>query len=209
MGAGMTHGRIRVLVAEDQQMVLGAIAALLALEEDIEVVAQAADGDEALAKVRQLSPDILLTDIEMPGLSGIEVAAAIDTERLATRTIVVTTFGRIGYLSRARQAGVRGYLLKDAQFEELLAAIRVVAAGGRAISPALADDGAIAEPDPLNAREREVLKLAEQGLTNKDIGSRLGLAAGTIRNYLSEAGLKLGAVNRIDACRIARSNGWL
>ena len=205
----MKAERIRVLIAEDQQMVLGAIATLLALEEDIDVVAQAVDGDEAMAKVRRLSPDILLTDIEMPGLSGIEVAAAIKAERLTTKTIVVTTFARIGYFSRARQAGVYGYLLKDAQFEELLSAIRVVAAGGRAISPALAADSGAAESDPLSTREREVLRLAEQGLTNKDIACRLGLAAGTIRNYLSEAGLKLGAVNRIDAYRIARSNGWL
>lgn len=205
----MNAARIRVLVAEDQQMVLGAIAALLGFEEDIEVLGQAIDGDQALALARRLRPDILLTDIEMPGLSGLDVAAAINAEELATRTIIVTTFGRHGYLARARRAGVRGYLLKDAPIEELLAAIRTVAKGGTAISQALDMAGAAADMDPLNDRERGVLRLAEQGLSNKDIGFRLGLAAGTIRNYLSEAGAKLGAGNRIDACRIARSSGWL
>ena len=136
---------------------------------------------------RQRLPDILLTDIEMPGLSGIDVAAAISAEELHTRTIVVTTFGRPGYLARARNAGVRGYLLKDAPFEELLSSIRRVAGGGEAVSPALATASRDVDPDPLNDRERDVLRLAEQGLTNRDIASRLGLALGTIRNYLSEA----------------------
>lgn len=205
----MSGGRISILVAEDQQMVLEAIAALLALEDDIEILAKAVNGDDALAEVRRLRPDILLTDVEMPGLSGIDLARAIREEALRTRTIVVTTFGRTGYLARARQAGVRGYLLKDAPFEELLCAIRTVAAGGEAVSPALAGAADEAEPDPLNDRERDVLRLAEQGLTNRDIASRLGLALGTIRNYLSEASAKLGARNRIDAYRIARHNGWL
>ena len=205
----MTGARIRVLVAEDQQLVLGAIATLLAFEDDIEVLGQATDGDQALALVRRCRPDILLTDIEMPGLSGLDVAARISAEKLGTRTIVVTTFGRAGYLARARQAGVRGYLLKDAPIEELLAAIRIVAGGGTAIARALDLAAATADPDPLNDRERNVLRLAEQGLSNRDIGSRLGLAAGTIRNYLSEASAKLGAGNRIDACRIARASGWL
>lgn len=190
-------------------MVLEAIAALLALEDDIEVLGTVTDGDRAIAAARRLRPDILLTDIEMPGLSGIDVAAAISAETLGTRTIVVTTFGRPGYLARARKAGVRGYLLKDAPFEELLAAIRTVAGGGEAISPALAEARREVDSDPLNDRERDVLRLAEQGLTNRDIASRLGLAMGTIRNYLSEASSKLGARNRIDAYRIARNNGWL
>lgn len=198
-----------MLVAEDQQMVLEAIASLLALEDDIEVLGKAANGDIALAEVRRLLPDILLTDIEMPGLSGIDVASAISAEALSTRTIVVTTFGRPGYLTRARSAGVRGYLLKDAPFEELLSAIRTVAVGGEAVSAALANADRDWDPDPLNDRERAVLRLAEQGLTNRDIASRLGLALGTIRNYLSEASTKLGARNRIDAYRIARNNGWL
>lgn len=205
----MNGAGIRVLVAEDQQLVLGAIAALLAFEADIEVLGQANAGDQALALVRLYVPDILLTDIEMPGLSGLDVAAAIRAEDLPTRVIVVTTFGRSGYLLRARRAGVRGYLLKDAPIDELLAAIRMVAGGGIAISHALEVTAAGADADPLNDRERDVLRWAEQGLSNKDIGSRLGLAAGTIRNYLSEAGAKLGAGNRIDACRIARSSGWL
>jgi two-component system response regulator DesR len=182
---------------------------LLALEDDIEVLGKVTHGDDSLARVRRLRPDILLTDIEMPGLSGIDVAAAIDAEGLPTRTIVVTTFGRPGYLARARSAGVRGYLLKDAPFEELLSSIRTVAGGGEAVSPALAAASQDVDFDPLNDRERDVLRLAEQGLTNRDIASRLGLAMGTIRNYLSEASAKLNAGNRIDAYRIARNNGWL
>lgn len=205
----MSPDRISVLVAEDQQMVLEAIAALLALEDDMIVLAKVTDGDSALTKVRQLRPAILLTDIEMPGRSGIDVAAVIGAEGLPTRTIIVTTFGRPGYLTLARRAGVRGYLLKDAPFDQLLAAIRTVAGGGEAVSPALLEAGKDAEQDPLNERERDVLRLAEQGLSNKDIASRLGLAMGTIRNYLSEASLKLGAKNRVDASRIARNSGWL
>lgn len=205
----MTMRPIRVLVAEDQQLVLGAIAALLALEDDIDIVGQARDGDAALVAVRRLTPDILVTDIEMPGRSGIDVADAIADEALPTRTIMLTTFGRMGYFARARRAGVRGYLLKDAPIDELLAAIRTVASGGRAISPALIEASDHATPDPLNPRERDVLRLAESGLSNRDIGDTLGLAAGTVRNYLSDAGSKLGAGNRIEACRIARGSGWL
>ncbi|GAA3718135.1 response regulator transcription factor [Sphingomonas cynarae] len=201
--------RLRIVVAEDQALVLGAIAALLTLEPDLTVVGRAVDGDAALTLVRLLKPDILLSDIEMPGLTGLEAAAVIAAERLPTATVIVTTFARPGYLTRARAAGVRGYLLKDAPVEELAAAIRTVAAGGRAIPQTLAAAAAEAGRDPLTDRERDALRLAEDGLSNKRIAERLGLSSGTVRNYLSDAAGKLGAANRIEAGRLARRNGWL
>lgn len=200
---------IRIVVAEDQAMVLGALAALLALEPDLAIVGQARDGEAALTLARDVRPDILLTDIEMPGLTGIDVAARITAEALPTRTVIVTTFARPGYLSRAREAGVRGYLLKDAPVETLAGAIRTVAAGGRVIPPELAAAAWEAGPDPLSERERAVLRLAEEGLPNKEIARRLALSPGTIRNYLADAAAKLGAGNRIEAGRLARARGWL
>ena len=200
---------IRIVVAEDQALVLGAIATLLGFEADLAVVGQATDGDAALAMVRDLAPDILLTDIEMPGLSGIELAQAIAAAGLATRVVIVTTFGRPGYLRRAQAAGVSAYLLKDTPVERLADAIRTVAAGGRVIAPDLASATWDAGEDPLTDRERAALRLAEEGLSNKEIGRRLTLSPGTVRNYLSEAAAKLGAGNRIEAGRIARVNGWL
>lgn len=200
---------INIVIAEDQALVLGAIAALLALEDDFRIVGRVQDGETALAMVRELRPDVLLADVEMPGLSGIEVAQAIRDGGLTARTIMVTTFARPGYLTRARSAGVRGYLLKDTPAEDLAAAIRTVAAGGVVIPLDLADAARDAGTDPLTDRERDVLRLAEQGMPNRRIADRLGLSAGTVRNYLSEAATKLGAFNRIEASRIARSNGWL
>lgn len=200
---------IRVVVAEDQVMVLGALASLLALEPDVTIVGQAHDGEAAISLVRDLLPDVLLTDIEMPGLTGIDVAAAIGAAKLPTRVVIVTTFARPGYLSRARDAGVHGYLLKDAPVETLAEAIRTVAAGGRVIPPELAAAAWEAGADPLSERERTVLRLAEEGLPNKEIARRLSLAPGTIRNYLADAAAKLGAGNRIEAGRLARSRGWL
>ena len=199
---------IRVVLAEDQGLVRGALAALLGLEPDIDVVAQASDGDEALERVRAERPDVLVTDIEMPHLSGIDVAAAIRAEKLATKVVIVTTFGRTGFLRRALDAGVGGYLLKDAPARELADAIRRVAAGGRAIDPQLAID-TWTENDPLTERERGVLRLSADGLSASAIGAKLGLTDGTVRNYLSEAIGKLGAANRIEAARIARDKGWL
>lgn len=199
---------IRVVLAEDQGLVRGALAALLQLEGDIDVVAQANDGDEAIALVRSEHPDVLVTDIEMPGRSGIDVATAIATEKLATRVVIVTTFARPGFLRRALDAGVGGYLLKDSPARELADAVRRVAGGGRAIDPKLALDS-WTERDPLTERERGVLRLSAEGLSAAAIGERLGLTDGTVRNYLSEAGSKLGAANRVEAARIARDKGWL
>ncbi len=200
---------IRIVIAEDQALVLGALAALLDLETDLEVIGRAADGPSALDLALTLKPDVLVSDIEMPGLSGIEVAARLRAQGSATRVLIVTTFGRAGYLRRALEAGVRGYLLKDGPSAVLAAAVRTVAAGGRAIAPELADAAWDAAPDPLTERERAVLRLAEEGRGNRDIAAALDLSPGTVRNYLSEAAQKLGAANRIEAGRIARANGWL
>ena len=203
---------IRVVIAEDQAMVLGALAALLELEPDIDVIGQAADGDEALALVRQLRPDVLVTDIEMPGSTGLELAAEVAELRhkgeLATKVVILTTFARAGYLRRALDAGATGYLLKDAPASQLADALRRVHAGGRAVDPELAV-GAWGEEDPLTDRERRVLRLAAEGQTTAAIATALGLSEGTVRNYLSEAIGKLGASNRVEAARIAREKGWL
>ena len=199
---------IRVLVAEDQGMVLGALAALLALEVGISVVGKAADGLEAWTLVEKLAPDVLVSDIEMPGLTGLDLAERIRAARLACRVLIVTTFGRPGYLRRALDAGVTGYLLKDHPSEQLAAAIHKVALGQRVIAPELAEI-AWAPSSPLSERERAVLRLAEQGRSNKEIADSLGLSPGTVRNYLHEAAQKLDAANRVEATRIARANGWL
>ena len=203
---------MRVVIVEDQAMVRGALAALLELEGDIEVVAQASDGDEALALVKEHEPDVLVTDIEMPGSTGLELAAAVAELRqrgeLATKVVILTTFARAGYLRRALDAGAAGYLLKDAPASQLADALRRVHAGGRAVDPELAVE-AWGEEDPLTDRERRVLRLAAEGHTTAAIASALGLSEGTVRNYLSEAIGKLGASNRIEAARIAREKGWL
>lgn len=199
---------IRVLIAEDQAMVLGALAALLEIEGDFEVVGRAQDGEEALAICRQKKPDVVLTDIEMPRRTGLELAAAIRQEKLPTRVIILTTFARGGYLRRALDAGASGYLLKDSPAEHLANAVRRVNAGGRVIDPELAAE-AWSEPDPLTDRERQVLRMAGEGTTSAEIASTLHLSEGTVRNYLSEAISKLGAGNRIEAARIARDKGWL
>lgn len=201
---------IRVVLAEDQAMVRGALAALLELEGDITVVAQAADGDAALAATLEHRPDLLVTDIEMPGRSGLELAAAVREAPTggSTRVVILTTFARAGYLRRALDAGVRGYLLKDAPAARLADALRRVHAGGRAVDPDLAAEAWGAD-DPLSDRERQVLRMAGDGASGADIARSLGLSEGTVRNYLSEAIGKLGAANRVEAARIARENGWL
>jgi two-component system response regulator DesR len=199
---------IRLVLAEDQALVRGALAALLGLEHDLEVVGACADGDSALAEVQRLAPDLLVTDIEMPGRTGLELAEAVRSLNLPTRVVIVTTFARAGYLRRALDAGVRGYLLKDAPAEKLAEALRQVHRGGRAIDPQLAM-AAWDEVDPLNERERQILRLAGEGAKSADIAARLNLSQGTVRNYLSEAIGKLGAENRIEAYRVARQRGWL
>jgi two-component system response regulator DesR len=200
--------KIRVLIVEDQAMVLGALGALLGLEQDIEVAGQAHDGAAALQAVRALQPDVVLTDIEMPQMTGLELAAEIKKLRLPCRVIILTTFARSGYLRRALDAGVSGYLLKDAPSKILATAIRRVHAGQRAIDPELAAE-AWSEADPLTDRERQVLRFAADGAAGAEIAARLKLSEGTVRNYLSEAISKLGASNRTEAARIARQKGWL
>jgi two-component system response regulator DesR len=200
---------IRVLLAEDQAMVRGALSALLNLESDIEVLGSAPDGEAAWREVQRLKPDVLVTDIEMPGLTGLELAQRIQRhDELPVKVIIVTTFARPGFLRRALDAGVSGYLLKDAPAENLAEALRTVHRGGRAIDPQLALE-AWSEADPLNDRERQVLRLAGEGQSASDIATQLSLSHGTVRNYLSEAIGKLGAANRIEAYRLARQKGWL
>jgi two-component system, NarL family, response regulator DesR len=204
----MTARKIRVVIAEDQRMVLGALAALLSLEDDIEIVAQASDGAAALAEVRKHQPDVLITDVEMPGMSGLDVAQSLQRET-QVRVIVLTNFARAGYLRRALEAGVSGYVLKAQPADELADAVRRVHCGLRVIDPQLAAESWSVDADPLTSRQREILRLATDGVSTADIAAQLGIAAGTVRNYLSEAILKLGAANRIEAARIARDKGWL
>ena len=189
-------------------MLRGALAALLGMESDIEVVASAADGEAAWRELQRLKPELLVTDIEMPGLTGLELAQRIQRHQLPVKVVIVTTFARAGFLRRALEAGVCGYLLKDAPAEDLAEALRKVQRGGRAIDPQLAVD-AWGEADPLNDRERQALRLAGEGLSAGEIAQRLNLSHGTVRNYLSEAIGKLGAGNRIEAARLARQKGWL
>ena len=204
---------IRVLLAEDQAMVRGALSALLALESDIEVLGSVADGEAAWRELQRLQkidglPDVIVSDIEMPNLTGLELAQRIRERALPVKVVIVTTFARSGYLRRALDAGVVGYLLKDAPAEKLAEALRQVHRGGRAIAPELALE-AWSEADPLNERERQVLRLAGEGLGAGEIAERLHLSHGTVRNYLSEAIGKLGVSNRIEAHRLARQKGWL
>jgi two-component system response regulator DesR len=200
---------IRVALAEDQTMVLGALAALLDLEPDISVVAQSANGRDALAAVTRLTPDVLVTDIEMPHMTGLELAASLRESHPNTRTIILTTFARPGYLRRAMDAGARGYLLKDRPAKELADAVRRVHRGLRVVDPELATEAWNAELDPLTDRERQILQRAGDGRSSTEIANELHLSEGTVRNYLSEAIAKLGASNRVDAARIARTKGWL
>ena len=199
---------IKVLIVEDQRMLRTALSALLSLEDDIDVVGSAGDGLEGMELTRQLKPDVVIADIEMPKKTGLDLANWIKDQKLATRVIIVTTFARSGYLRRALDAGVSGYLLKDSPGDVLPDAIRTVYNGGRSIDPELATQ-AWSESDPLTDRERQVLRLSAAGLTNSQIASKLNLNDGTVRNYISEAISKLSANNRIDAARIARDKGWL
>lgn len=199
---------IRVLLAEDQAMMRGALAALLKLEPDIDVLGAVADGEAVLREAHRLRPDIVIADLEMPGLSGLDVALRVQRFETPCKVVILTTFARAGYLRRALDAGVAGYLLKDAPSEELAAALRTVYAGGRVIDPQLAVN-AWSEADPLNDRERQILRLAGEGASTLEISTALNLSQGTVRNYLSEAIGKLGVSNRIEASRLARQKGWL
>lgn len=200
---------IRLVLAEDQAMVRGALSALLRLENDLSVVAEVGDGDAAWQAVQTHSPDVLVTDIEMPWVTGLELAQRVHEAKLSTKVVILTTFVRAGYLRRALDVGVRGYLLKDAPSEQLAAALRQVHAGGRVIDPQLAVETWATEVDPLTERERQILRLAGEGVKTSDIAQRLNLSPGTVRNYLSEAISKLGAANRIEAYRTARAKGLL
>jgi two-component system response regulator DesR len=199
---------IKVLIAEDQAMVLGALAALLEIEGDIQVVGRAQTGKAALKLALELAPDVVLTDIEMPEMTGLDLAAELKRRGVRPRVVILTTFARPGYLRRALEAGASGYLLKDSPSNRLADAIRRVHAGTRAVDPELAAD-AWTEEDPLTDRERQVLRLADEGKSGADIADELGLSEGTVRNYLSEAISKLGARNRVEAARMARVKGWL
>ena len=200
---------VRVLLAEDQAMVRGALSALLSLEEDIEIVAQASRGDEVVPAALDALPDVALLDIEMPGGNGLDAAATLRERLPSCRVIILTTFGRSGYLRRAMESGAAGFLLKDAPAPELAQAIRRVMKGERVVDPVLAT-AALSEGDnPLTEREREALAASEGGATIEDVAATLYLSEGTVRNYLSTAIKKLGARNRVEAARLAQRKGWL
>ncbi|MFI5802430.1 response regulator [Streptomyces sp. NPDC051561] len=200
---------IRLLLAEDQSMVREALAALLGLEPDIEVVAQVARGDEVLAAAREAGVDVALLDIEMPGMTGIEAAARLTAELPEVKIVVLTTFGRPGYLRTAMEAGARAFLVKDAPAAQLAAAVRKVLTGERVIDPTLAAAALAEGANPLTDRERDVLRVAADGSTNAEIAGTLQLSQGTVRNYLSTAIQKLATRNRAEAVRVAREKGWL
>jgi two-component system response regulator DesR len=200
---------VRIMIAEDQTMVRQALVALLELESDIEVVAEAADGEEALAMARKHHPDVAVLDIEMPGPSGIEVAGQLTASGFSGKVVIVTTFDRPGYLRAAMAAGASGFLLKDAPAADLAAAIRKVAVGERVVDPSLAAAALALGDSPLTARECEVLAAAASHDAIADIAGRLHLSPGTVRNHLSAAIQKLGARNRAEAVEIAQRKGWL
>ncbi|GAB3131789.1 response regulator transcription factor [Microbispora hainanensis] len=200
---------IRVLLAEDQGMMRGALALLLDLEQDIEVVAQVGHGDEVVDTALRTRPDVALLDIEMPGRGGLETAAELRECLPGCAVLILTTFGRPGYLRRAMEAGARGFLVKDGPVEDLADAVRRVLRGERVIDPALAAAALSTGPSPLTDRERDVLAAAADGSTISDIAARLHLSESTVRNYLSSAIGKTGTRNRIEAARVARHNGWL
>jgi two-component system response regulator DesR len=200
---------IRVLLAEDQGMMRGALALLLDLEPDLEVVAQVATGDQIVPVAERVRPDVALLDIEMPGGDGITATAQLRRRLPGCKVLILTTFGRPGYLRRAMEAGASGFLVKDGPVEELAAAVRRVRAGERVVDPALAAAALAAGPDPLTDRERDVLRESAGGATVADIAARLHLSESTVRNYLSAAITKTGTRNRIEAVGVAQSHGWL
>ena len=200
---------VRVLLAEDQAMVRGALSALLSLEEDIEIVAEASRGDEVPSAALDVLPDVALLDIEMPGGDGLEAAAVLRERLPSCRVIILTTFGRSGYLRRAMESGAVGFLLKDAPAPELAHAIHRVMKGERVVDPVLATAALSEGENPLTEREREALAASEGGATIEDVAAMLYLSEGTVRNYLSTAIKKLGVRNRVEAARLAERKGWL
>ena len=200
---------IRVLLADDQALVRGALAAMLGLEADIEVVAQVGSGAEVVPAARRTAPDVALLDVQMPGGDGLEAAAALRAALPTCRVIVLTTFGRPGYLARAMRAGASGFVVKDAPPEQLVDAVRRVRAGLRVVDPALAAESLSSGVSPLTDREAGVLVAAADGATVADIAARLHLSEGTVRNYLSAAIGKTGARTRAEAVRLADGRGWL
>lgn len=200
---------IRVLVADDETLIRDAVATLLGLQEDLEVVAVAGSGDEALAAALRHRPDVALLDLQMPGLDGIEVAERLGTQLPDCRCVIVTSHGRPGYLRRALETGVRGFLPKTASAAVLAQAVRTVHDGGRYVDPELAADAIAAGASPLTARESDVLELAADGAPVEEIAARAHLSPGTVRNYMSAAVAKLGVANRHEAVRVARERGWL
>ncbi|NYF96996.1 response regulator [Janibacter cremeus] len=200
---------ITLLLADDQALVRGAMAALLGFEEDLEVVAEVGTGDEVLQAARRTRPDVAVLDIEMPGMDGIAATAQLARELPGTRILIVTTFGRPGYLRRALEAGASGFVVKDTPSEELAEAVRTVARGGRVVDPSLATESVVGGPNPLTNREREVLTHALDGGSAAAIGARVHLSPGTVRNHLSSAIGKTGSSTRVEAARRAQDLGWL
>ncbi|MBT2638340.1 MULTISPECIES: response regulator transcription factor [unclassified Bacillus (in: firmicutes)] len=196
---------IRIVIAEDQRMLLGALGSLLSLEDDMEVVGKASNGEEAVALAKELSPDVCVMDIEMPGKTGLE--AAEELKALGCKVIILTTFARSGYFQRALKAGVSGYLLKDSPSEELASSIRSVMGGRRVYAPELMDD-VYSEENPLTEREMEVLELVADGKNTKEIAGQLSITTGTVRNYISTILDKLQVTNRIEAITQSKEKGW-
>jgi two-component system response regulator DesR len=200
---------IRVLIAEDEHMVRGALVALLSQEDDIEVVADLDRGDQVVATAMEMQPDVVVLDIDLPGLDGIAAAEALAAQVPGCRTLVLTGLGGPGYLTRALRAHARGFILKTAPAAALADGVRRIAAGGRVIDPDLVAAALETGDSPLTARETDVLRAAESGLSTEEIADGLALSAATVRNYISHAITKLGARNRVQASRAARNAGWL
>ncbi|MDO3413209.1 response regulator transcription factor [Saccharibacillus sp. CPCC 101409] len=199
---------IRIVIAEDQRLLRGAMSSLLSLEDDIEVAGEAGDGEEALERIETLKPDVCLMDIEMPKLSGLDVAERLRAEGAACKVVILTTFARPGYFERGVEAGIRGYLLKDEPVEKLAESIRRVMQGHREVSPELVF-GSLREENPLTQRERDILRLAAEGSSAGEIAAALHLSYGTVRNYISETLSKLQVKSRIEAVRLAEEKGWI
>ncbi len=205
----MVSDSIRLVIADDQALVRGALGALLDLEDDLEVVGLAADGEQALSLVEELAPDLCLMDIQMPGIDGVEATRALRTASPRTRVLIVTTFARPGYLRSALDAGASGFIVKDSPAEKLADAVRRVHGGMRVLDPTLAEESLFEGANPLSERERQVLRLAADGRSAGAIAAEVFLSAGTVRNHLSAAIGKTGAGNRAQAVRIAVDKGWI